>query len=175
MYAHHDLPFLLPQINQNMKNLLFISILMLTSIVFSSFSTSPSMIALTPFPTMDLSGDWKLEIDTSLDGTPKGNLGCNGIYFYPMESRDASGRATYIRPCPNKVTNRKTEGSFFTYQTYESKRGSILSMVLHAESTQYFATFSGQIRYQREGASIIEGVWTDVEGNKGDFRLTEAQ
>lgn len=111
---------------------------------------------------VNLSGKWKLTIDNNIDGQVSGNNGCNEITI--VATKDYFFKAEYSS-CPG---SNNAKGSQFKGQIFEAKRGTMVSMIQDNRPTDYYASWSGQLMDK----GTIKGIWIDVEGNQGEFKLT---
>ena len=111
---------------------------------------------------VNLSGKWRLIIDDKIDGTISGSNGCDEIII--EETKDFHFKGGYSN-CSSKSTAKE---SIFKGQIFVSKRGTMVSMIQDNQPTDYYSTWSGKLIDK----GTIKGIWTDVEGNQGEFKLT---
>ncbi len=142
-----------------MKNLLF------SIITFTVFGLLYSFTLPSKSNTLiDLSGKWKLEIDETIDGLIKGSNGCSYLQISPKGINNFVATYEDCKPSSN------AKGSHFSGQIYVSNRGNLINMVQdNLSATQYYSAWSGKLL---ENGEII-GIWTDVEGNQGEFKLSQ--
>ena len=139
-----------------MKYLFFISICILTLVSFTPPNETISRY--------DLSGKWDLSIDNTIDGHVSGNNGCSGIEFSMKEDLIFSGRYTFCGDASEKAVDSK-----FSVTIYLTNRGNMVH--IHQDNfdkTRYYASWVGNFT----DADNISGIWTDIEGNRGEFKLS---
>ena len=129
-------------------------LVILTSLVCFSFSTNE---VISP----NLSGSWNLVIDNQIDGVIQGNNGCTKMTFHTIDG--TTFQAEYTK-C---LGSKNAMGSIFNGEYFEAKRGILVTFNQYNETTDYYATWSG--RYYN---NTIQGIWTDIKGNQGEFKLT---
>ena len=131
--------------------------LVISSLVLFAF-TSPIE---TTGPSLD--GTWNLTIDKKIDGKISGNLGCTEMVF-KQSGNSFSGKYTKCQAASQNAMPAKFSGKILS-----SSRGTLIQITMdNYASTKYYATFAGQLI----DGEMIEGIWTDVEGNQGEFRLS---
>ncbi len=134
-------------------------ILLITSALF--FLSLTSFISDTP-DRLELSGKWKLQIDKKIDGQFSGHQGCPTMI---IEQSSADKFVATYEGCVSVMA----KDSKFSGQIYTTRRGHVISMIQDGvKVANYYAVWSGK---QMENDDII-GLWTDVEGNQGEFRLS---
>lgn len=141
-----------------MKNLFPLSIMLVTLCFLYGFTFHKvNNIAV------DLSGEWNLEIDETIDGNISGSNGCN---IMQISSKGINNFMAKYKSCPH---SKKARNSHFSGQIYVSNRGTLINMIQdNLAATQYYSAWSGKMI---ETGEII-GIWTDVAGKQGEFRLS---
>ena len=113
--------------------------------------------------TLDISGKWKVEIDNTIDGDISGNNGCSTIEF------TSKGANNFVGKYASCASSKNAKNSQFSGEIYVTNRGNLISMIQdNLTSSQYYANWSGKFFENGE----IRGIWTDVVGNQGEFRLS---
>ena len=138
---------------------IFLSKIVALAIMISFFSFSFSS---KNSKVINLSGKWALTIDNKIDGNISGNNGCEQITFVSPKDNMFNGEYS---SCPG---SNNAKGSTFRGQVFSSERGILVSMVQDNEGTNYYSAWSGQLIDK----GTIKGIWTDLEGNQGEFKLT---
>lgn len=133
------------------------------SLLFTSICLSFTFKAA-PLEKHDISGKWKLEIDNLIDGKISGNNGCSEIIFYTKEPNVFTGEYSKCG-----AASRNAKPSQFSGEIYISKKGNLINMVHdNFSSTNYYSAWSGKFLEDNH----ITGIWTDLEGRQGEFKLT---
>lgn len=132
-----------------------VTLLALISFLSFSFSSIDDEVIF-------INGKWKLTIDKSIDGNIQGNNGCDEIEFNHTKDNYFQG---FYSSCPG---SKIAKNSKFKGQVFLSNRGKMITMIQdNFKATQYYATWTGQLKDK----GTYEGIWTDVEGNQGEFKL----
>ena len=141
-----------------MKQSILLAVLCSLALITISWTSIPDHTV-----GIEIEGKWKLEIDNKIDGSISGNHGCETIVFTSKGRNSFSGK---YGSC-NASTNAKS--SQFSGNIYITSRGNLISMIQNNQAaSQYYANWSGKLFESNE----ILGIWTDVEGNQGEFRLS---
>lgn len=130
-------------------------LIILASLTCLSFSTNQ-------VNSPDLSGNWSLVIDTQIDGKVQGSNGCTEINFYNIDGIRFLAKYTKCQNSHNAI------GSVFDGKFFVSGKGTLVTLNQYNKATDYYATWSG--RYLKN--NTIQGIWTDIKGNQGEFKLT---
>ena len=140
-----------------MKNLIFSCAALILLLGLLSFT--PSSHA----PFLDISGKWKLQIDNTMDGKVSGHNGCDEMEF------TTKGINNFIAKYSNCPSSNTAKPSQFSGKIYVTNRGNLINIIQdNLAGTQYYSAWSGKLYENGE----ILGIWTDVEGNQGEFRLS---
>lgn len=142
-----------------MKKIMLLALISSLSISLISFNVIEKETLAT-----DLSGKWELQIDSKIDGNISGNNGCDLMSFTAQGNDRFQGK---YASCPG---SNNAKSSLFSAKVYETNRGTLITILQdNKKGTQYYASWSGRL----VEPGFIIGIWTDVEGNQGDFQLTK--
>jgi hypothetical protein len=106
---------------------------------------------------MDLSGRWEFSFDRTLNGQLVPTSVPHEVIFIMLDERNLVGRLVF----PAEDTSR------FHGNLHTTSQGTLFSLHQVNEKTGYQALYIGKV----EGDSRIAGIFTDLAGPDGDFRL----
>lgn len=106
---------------------------------------------------MDLSGRWELSFDRNLNGTLVPTTVPHEIILIMIDEATIVGRLVFPAEDRSRFTGKLTTTS----------QGTLFSLQQVDEQTGYQAHYIGKI----EGDDRVAGIFTDLAGPDGDFRL----
>lgn len=118
------------------------------------------MSIASPKDKINLAGSWQFIIDKELDGNAKGNLGCAEFSIADHESFSFNG----------EYTNCQYTDAVFNGKIYETERGTAIHIQHLFTENNYVGMLSGYLTLEN-GKQTIKGVWSNMEGTTGDFKL----
>jgi hypothetical protein len=106
---------------------------------------------------MDLSGRWEFSFDRHLNGHLAPTTVPYELIFIMLDEATFVGRFVFPADDPSR----------FRGELSTTSQGTLLVLRQHNEATGYQAVYIGKL----DGDSRISGIFTDLAGPDGDFRL----
>ena len=110
---------------------------------------------------MDLSGRWEFSFDRDLNGQLVPTTLAHEIIFIMLDDHNFVGRLVFPPDDPSRFTGRLTT----------TRQGTLFSLYQVNEPSGYQALYIGKLEPSSAAEARIAGIFSDLAGPDGDFRL----
>ncbi|MBA3548446.1 MAG: hypothetical protein H0T76_18340 [Nannocystis sp.] len=110
---------------------------------------------------MDLSGRWEFSFDRDLNGQLVPTTLAHEVIFIMLDEHNFVGRLVFPPDDPSRFTGRLTTTS----------QGTLFSLYQVNEQSGYQALYIGKLEPSSAADARVAGIFSDLAGPDGDFRL----